>query len=141
MAMAKTANQAIYGSERVRRAITPEVIRAVFELQDGKCAVTRAPFSVPEGSELTVGVGWHQIRDLCGRPNHTPELVRADGALPWEPGNLALVVAPIVGLCRATDSLYAVQQLCRDVADAMLQIPDNTSIAMRLHDYATKRTS
>lgn len=139
MALAKTANQTVSGIERAAKAITADVILAVYELQHARCAVTHVEFSVPEAADYRTGTGWHQIREHCPHPTRAPELVRVDSNLPWEPGNLALVIVPLGDLCRAAGTLYDVQQLCKDAALGALSAPDHIMIAKRLHEYALKR--
>ncbi len=87
------------GKAGCRSALTPELLQAIYDAQEGRCAVSGRPMSC----ELRVGGDWSRC-----------SIDRIDNRLGYVPGNIHLVCKG-VNLSRNDQSLDEYIQLCKDV--------------------------
>jgi hypothetical protein len=107
------------GSKLIPDSITPEMVLALFKLQDGRCAVSSERFNAQDNLALHA------------TPNEDPKgpvLYRLDSRKPYNRGECFLVCKYVVPILDAFPSMFEFYNFCSLMSAAKPVIFDTSTI-------------
>lgn len=125
-AYAKTFGQQVPVS--LRDPISAKHIRALAELQQYKCAVSREALAIPtqpclHGSSWLTMLHRNNIRSM----GDTPALVRVTSAK-WKIGNVILVKHKYARVLSEFDNIRSAKRICRDISESDYAVFDMPNV-------------
>lgn len=121
------------------RHVTEELLDVLYALQHGACALSGRRFELPN-RPVNFGTSWKTMQSLTLKPGLTPELVRVNKSLLWEPGNLALICHDLFPVSEYHATLYDAYALMRKVTEHGITAPSRKDVALYdvRDDYETE---
>jgi len=106
--------------------VTPHLIRVIDVMQNGQCALTGIKMLKPDASafpnpRVTLS-GWVESLAVRDR-DRVPTLVRVSAELPWESGNVMLIIKVAEPLYRYCGGLVTYKHTIRAALDHTVTIP------------------